>query len=217
MNLGFIYGILNMLQILLKSKRSRPISGHPIVIRNVAVRKRQVEFGAGHATTNQKLTCGSNTVTIKDDPSRTPTVATSSNRTFFAPGLEEADAAEGDGGGGARPETRTGSSSRGVTRPLARASSRLTSRWNHSTQAAIFASARAYSSRAAGCVSACCEPGVREAVETGARFEPVDDDGGSSDSASVTELRLPPPFWWCFGFVFLEAYARVRVARADDE
>lgn len=157
---------------------------------------------------NHKLTCGSNTVTIKVDPSRTPTVATSSNRTFFA---ADADADADDEEECATTETRTGASSCGATRPLARASSCATSRRNHSTQAAIFACARAYSSRAAGSASACCEPGVREAVAIGERFfEPLcgAEDGSDSDSASA--LLLPPPFWRCFDFALLVAYARVR-------
>ena len=177
------------------------------------------------ADDNQKkaLTCGSNTVTIKVDPSRTPTVATSSNRAFCAPDPDPAPAPAPEAEGATDRETRTGASSRGVTRPLARASSCATSRRNHSRDAAIFASARAYSSRAAGSINACCEPGVREAVVIGARFldeppllppPPVCDDDEDSDSASASGrmlllllllFRPPPPFWRCFA---LEAYAR---------
>jgi len=166
-------------------------------------------------TTRRTLTCGSNTVTIKVDPSRTPTVATSSNRAFCAPDPDPEP--DPDAEGATDRETRTGASSRGVTRPLVRASSSATSRRNHSTDVSIFASARAYSSRAAGSVNVCCELGVREAVAIGARFfdeppPPVCDDGDSDSASAASGMLLffrppppPPPFWRCFA---LEAYAR---------
>jgi len=151
-----------------KAKQPDPVSRHPIIVGNTPSgvcggRRGRRESETAH---DHKLTCGSNTVTIKVDPSRTPTVANSSNRSFFPPDADDDDVGA--------TVIRTGARSCGVTRPLARASSCATSRRSRSTQAAILASARANSSRAVGSVSACCEPGVRDAVAIGPRFEELE-------------------------------------------